>query len=67
VSNEQQVKAWAEYLLTNYSPPDLIINNAGVINNPAPLWQVPSEEFSYLIDVISKALLILSSLCSGND
>ena len=56
VSNEQQVKAWAENLLTNYSPPDLIINNAGIINNPAPLWQVPSEEFSYLIDVNIKGV-----------
>ncbi|MBW4638703.1 MAG: SDR family NAD(P)-dependent oxidoreductase [Gloeocapsa sp. UFS-A4-WI-NPMV-4B04] len=56
VSNEQQVKAWAENLLTNYSPPDLIINNAGVINNLAPLWQVPSEEFSYLIDVNIKGV-----------
>lgn len=56
VSNEQQVKVWAENLLTNYSPPDLIINNAGVINNLAPLWQVPSEEFSYLIDVNIKGV-----------
>ena len=56
VSNEQQVKAWADNLLTNYSPPDLIINNAGVINNLAPLWQVPSEEFSYLIDVNIKGV-----------
>lgn len=56
VSNEQQVKAWAENLLTNYSPPDLIINNAGLINNLAPLWQVPSEEFSYLIDVNIKGV-----------
>lgn len=56
VSNEQQVKAWANNLLTNYSPPDLIINNAGVINNLAPLWQVPSEEFSYLIDVNIKGV-----------
>lgn len=56
VSNEQQVKAWADNLITNYSPPDLIINNAGVINNLAPLWQVPSEEFSYLIDVNIKGV-----------
>ena len=56
VSNEQQVKAWVENLLTNYSPPDLIINNAGVINNLAPLWQVPSEEFSYLINVNIKGV-----------
>lgn len=56
VSDEQQVQAWAEHLLTNYAPPDLIINNAGVINKPAPLWEVPNEEFSYLIDVNIKGV-----------
>lgn len=38
VSNEQQVQAWTEYLLTDYLLPDLFINNVSVINNPAPLW-----------------------------
>lgn len=56
VSNEQQVQAWAKHRLTNYAPPSLIINNAGVINQPAPLWEVPSEEFSYLIDVNIKGV-----------
>lgn len=56
VSNEQQVQAWAKHILTNYAPPNLIINNAAVINQPAPLWQVPSEEFSYLIDVNIKGV-----------
>lgn len=55
VSDEQQVQAWAKRL-ADYSPPDLLINNAAVINNPAPLWQVPSEEFSNLIDVNIKGV-----------
>lgn len=56
VADEGQVKAWAEKLLANYSAPDLLINNAGVVNHPAPLWQVPSAEFDKLIDVNIKGV-----------
>ncbi len=31
--------------------PDLLINNAGVINANAPLWEVSAEDFSRVIDV----------------
>ncbi len=56
VADDQQVKAWAERLVADYGPPDLLINNAGLINHLAPLWQVPSEEFSRLIDVNIKGV-----------
>ena len=55
VADDQQVKTWAERLLTQYEPPDLLINNAGLINQLAP-WQVPTEEFSRLIDVNIKGV-----------
>ena len=42
---------WARRLLESGGPPDLLINNAGVINRPAPLWQVPAEEFSEVVEV----------------
>ncbi|MEG4418040.1 SDR family NAD(P)-dependent oxidoreductase [Microcoleus sp. LAD1_D5] len=51
VTNDDRVKAWATEMLTKKEPPDLLINNAGLVNNPAPLWLVSSEEFSQLIDV----------------
>ena len=51
VANGEQVKAWATELLANYSPPDLLINNAALAINLAPLWKVSNEEFSQLIDV----------------
>jgi len=51
VASDAQVKAWAQELLANYSPPDLLINNAAVVNNLAPLWEVSSEDFSQVIDV----------------
>lgn len=46
-----QVRAWSEKLLSAGNPPDLIINNAALVNEPAPLWQIESEEFNHLIDV----------------
>lgn len=56
VSKEQQVKAWAHNLLSKYAAPDLLLNNAGIINQPAPLWQVSADEFDRLIDVNIKGV-----------
>jgi len=56
VADEEQVKAWAKRLLSEYAPPDLLINNAALINELAPLWQIPSEDFSRLIDVNIKGV-----------
>lgn len=56
VSNEQQVKAWANNLLTEYSALDLLLNNAGIINQPVPLWQVSADEFDRLINVNIKGV-----------
>ncbi|MBH8556116.1 SDR family oxidoreductase [Nostocaceae cyanobacterium CENA357] len=61
VTNEQQVENWAEHLLNKYQPPDILINNAGIINHPAPLWQVTSEEFSQLIDINIKGVFNIIS------
>jgi NAD(P)-dependent dehydrogenase (short-subunit alcohol dehydrogenase family) len=51
VAADGQVKAWAERLLGSHRAPDLVLNNAGVINKNAPLWQVPEEEFAEVVDV----------------
>ena len=45
------VESWATAVLSKTPPPDLLINNAGVINRNAPLWEVPPEEFSNVLDV----------------
>ncbi len=59
VADEAQVKAWSDRLLKEYGPPDLLINNAGVINELAPLWQVPSQEFNQVIDINIKGVMNL--------
>ncbi|HXG08742.1 MAG TPA: SDR family oxidoreductase [Gemmataceae bacterium] len=51
VANDGQVRAWAERLLASHGSPDLLLNNAALINRCAPLWQVPREEFDQVIDV----------------
>jgi len=56
VANEEQVKAWEKRLLSDYGSPDLLINNAAMINELAPLWEIPSEDFSRLIDVNIKGV-----------
>ncbi|MEG4117691.1 SDR family oxidoreductase [Microcoleus sp. N9_B4] len=51
VANDDRVKAWVTEILAKNEPPDLLINNAGVTNHLAPLWNVSNEEFSQVIDV----------------
>jgi NAD(P)-dependent dehydrogenase (short-subunit alcohol dehydrogenase family) len=51
VASGIQIQTWAEKVLESHGPPDLVINNAGVINLNAPLWQVPDEEFGLVVDV----------------
>lgn len=51
VASAIQVQTWAEKVLESHGPPDLLLNNAGVINANAPLWQVPEEEFGLVVDV----------------
>jgi len=50
VADDGQVRNWAKDLLSRYRAPDLLVNNASVINRPHPLWEVSAEEFNYLID-----------------
>lgn len=50
VSDAQRVKTWAQQLLS-HGVPDLLINNAALVNQPASLWEVPTDEFDQLIDV----------------
>jgi NAD(P)-dependent dehydrogenase (short-subunit alcohol dehydrogenase family) len=43
-------------LLSSRGVPDIIINNAGMINQNAPLWQVPADEFDRLLDTNVKGV-----------
>lgn len=51
VADDMQVGQWARHVLTTMGPPDLLINNAALMNMPVPLWEVPAAEFAALVDV----------------
>lgn len=56
VADFDQVSAWADRVVAEVGVPDLVINNAAVINQRAPLWKVPVTEFSGVIDVNLKGV-----------
>jgi len=56
VRNAFAVLDWADIVLASHGTPDLLINNAAVMNKPAPLWEVPADEFDRLIDVNVKGI-----------
>lgn len=56
VADEDQVRAWSKMVLSKRHAPDLLINNAGILNPLAPLWEVPAEEFDAVIDVNIKGV-----------
>lgn len=51
VSEAAKVDVWSETVSATHGAPDLLINNAGLMNDPAPLWKVPAAQFKKLIDV----------------
>jgi NAD(P)-dependent dehydrogenase (short-subunit alcohol dehydrogenase family) len=57
VTHDTAVRAWAERILAEHGPPDLLINNAALINANAPLWEVPVAEFDRVIDVNIKGVV----------
>jgi NAD(P)-dependent dehydrogenase (short-subunit alcohol dehydrogenase family) len=56
VASDEQVQSWASLILTHYGPPDLLLNNAAVINRNAPLWDVPAREFNAVVDINVKGV-----------
>src|SRR5262245_30333726 len=57
IADDEEVGVWASRLLATHGPPDLLLNNAALINANAPLWRVPREEFDRLIDVNIKGVV----------
>jgi NAD(P)-dependent dehydrogenase (short-subunit alcohol dehydrogenase family) len=51
VTDEAAVAAWARAVIDRQGPPDLLLNNAALMNDPAPLWTVPAEAFDRLLAV----------------
>lgn len=55
VASWPEVSAWARERLKE-GVPDILINNAALINPNAPLWKVPVEVFDRVVDVNLKGV-----------
>lgn len=51
VALDNKVAIWAAKVLESDAAPDLLINNAGVMNQTAPLWEIDDRAFTKVIDV----------------
>lgn len=56
VVNDESVAAFCEQAVARQGAPDLVLNNAAIVNRNAPLWEVSPEEFSDVIDVNIKGV-----------
>ena len=55
VARDDEVKAWAKAVFARATP-DLLVNNAAIINRNAPLWKIEAAEFDPVIDVNIKGV-----------
>ncbi|QXD30847.1 SDR family oxidoreductase [Candidatus Pelagisphaera phototrophica] len=56
VTDDNTLGFFASELADQLGTPDLLVNNAGVINANAPLWEVPPEVFAKVVDINIKGV-----------
>lgn len=56
VSRDADVQAWATAVLADGFVPDLLLNNAAIVNENAPLWEVSAADFDRVVDVNIKGV-----------
>lgn len=56
ISDDSAVKSWASVVLISHGPPDLLLNNAGIINANARLWEIAAREFDAVVDTNLKGV-----------
>ncbi|MDB6118007.1 MAG: short-chain alcohol dehydrogenase [Verrucomicrobiaceae bacterium] len=59
VAVEAEVAAFASEVLKRHGPPDLLINNAAIINPNQPLWEMSAEDISSILDVNIKGTIAM--------
>jgi NAD(P)-dependent dehydrogenase (short-subunit alcohol dehydrogenase family) len=56
VRDEKSVEAFAAEVVQKLGAPDLLVNNAAIINRSAPLWELSSAEISDILDINIKGV-----------
>tara|TARA_B100000959_G_scaffold277842_1_gene335122 strand:+ start:183 stop:887 length:705 start_codon:yes stop_codon:yes gene_type:complete len=56
VRDDESVAEWAQDVVDEFGGPDLLVNNAAVINPNRFLWDLSEEEFAKVIDVNIKGV-----------
>lgn len=56
VTDSTAIESWGREVLAQHGPPDLLINNAAIMNSMAPLWEIAADEFDRVIDVNIKGV-----------
>ena len=56
VTRDAHVAKWAEQILDEIGHPDLLLNNAALMNPVSPLWEVTWKEFDEVIDANIKGV-----------
>lgn len=51
LSDDAAVGVWIDNIVDNWGVPDLVINNAAIINANQPLWEVPYADFEQLMRI----------------
>jgi len=51
VADDGAVRGWASALIQRHGAPDLLLNNAALMNHPAPLWEVEAAEVDAMLAV----------------
>lgn len=59
VSDEASVSAFCAELLETLGAPDLLLNNAAIINPNRPLWEMSADDISSILDINVKGTITM--------
>ena len=71
VSSDESAGEFCDEALFTAGAPDLLINNAAIINEPMPLWEISAEDFDELTSVningVANIATDMLRKCMGED
>ncbi len=66
VTSEEDIARALGYLEEQYGPPDIVVNNAGIIGKIGPVWELTRADFQQVLDVnLIGAFLVSQAVLPG--